>query len=103
MQYTSWKSFINPGKVHFEGLVHSLRYITDNKNLGLIYYAKIEDELLSDLLRQNIIKTENHLVVLYESIWKDCQDIVISIGAYIVFYQVGPIDNCKHVIVPIAQ
>ena len=25
----------NPGKVHFEGLVHLLRYIRDNNNLGL--------------------------------------------------------------------
>ena len=25
----------NPGKVHFEGLVHLLRYISDNKTLGL--------------------------------------------------------------------
>ena len=37
----------NPGKVHFEGLVHLLRYIRDNDNLGLIYYAKIEDAPLS--------------------------------------------------------
>ena len=25
----------NPGNVHFEGLVHLLRYIRDNKTLGL--------------------------------------------------------------------
>ena len=25
----------NPGKLHFEGLVHLLRYIRDNKTLGL--------------------------------------------------------------------
>ena len=25
----------NPGKVHFEGLVHLLKYIRDNKTLGL--------------------------------------------------------------------
>ena len=25
----------NPGKVHFEGLIHLFRYIRDNKNLGL--------------------------------------------------------------------
>ena len=29
----------NPGKVHFEGLVRLLRYIRDNKTLGLKYYA----------------------------------------------------------------
>ena len=25
----------NPGKVHFEGLIHLLRYIRDNKTLGM--------------------------------------------------------------------
>ena len=49
----------NPGKVHLEGLVCLLRYIRDNKNLGYIYYSKIEDAPLSDLLRQDRINTDN--------------------------------------------
>ena len=32
----------NPGSVHFEGLVHLLRNIRDNKILGLKYYADIK-------------------------------------------------------------
>ena len=31
------KLSVNPGKVHFEGLVHLLRYIRDNKTLVLNY------------------------------------------------------------------
>ena len=58
----------NPGKLHFEGLVHLLRYIRDKKNLGLKYYAKIENAPLSDLFRHTIIKTEDQLMVLYGSI-----------------------------------
>ena len=38
------KFFSNPGKVHFEGLVHFFRYIRDNKNLGLKYYADLNDD-----------------------------------------------------------
>ena len=41
----------NPGKVNFEGLIHLLRYIRDNKTLGLIYYADINDAPVTDLLR----------------------------------------------------
>ena len=41
----------NTGKVHFDGLVHLLRYIRHNNNLGLKYYTKIEYVPLSDLLR----------------------------------------------------
>ena len=28
----------NPGKLHYEGLVHLLRYVRDNKSLGLKYF-----------------------------------------------------------------
>ena len=33
----------NPGKVHFEGLVHLLKKIRDNNTLGLKYYADLND------------------------------------------------------------
>ena len=33
----------NTGKVKFEVLVHLLRYIRDNKTLGLKYYADMND------------------------------------------------------------
>ena len=49
----------NPGKLHFECLLHILRYIRDNKTLGLKYYYDIDDEPLSDLLIQASINTEN--------------------------------------------
>ena len=56
----------NPGKVHFEGLVHLLRYIRDNKKLGLRYYSNIEDTPLSELLIQASIKADNQWMVFYD-------------------------------------
>ena len=53
----------SPGKVNFEGLVHLLIYIRDRNNLGLKYYAKIEDAPLSDLLGNYIIITDNQLTM----------------------------------------
>ena len=52
----------NPGKVHFEGLVHLLISIRDNETLGLNYYSDMNDSPLYDLFRQASIKTENQLV-----------------------------------------
>ena len=52
----------NTGKVHFEGLVHLLRYIRDNKTLGLKYYADLNHAPVTDILRQANIKTKNHLM-----------------------------------------
>ena len=59
----------NPGKVQIEGLVHLLRYVWDNKNLGLKYYAKIEDTFKSYILIHAIIKNENQLMMFYDSRW----------------------------------
>ena len=49
----------NPGNVPFEGLVHLLRYIRGKKNMGLNYYAKLEDAPLSDLLKMVRTNTKN--------------------------------------------
>ena len=71
----------NPGKVHFEGLVHLLRYIRENNTLGLKYYADMNDAPVSDILRQASIKTENHLMAFSGYIWQDCIDNGRSTGA----------------------
>ena len=75
------------GRVHFEGFIQLLRYIRDNKNLGLKYYAKIEDEFLAELLRQASIKTENQLMASYDYFYTDCPDTCRITGVHIVFYQ----------------
>ena len=93
----------NPDKVHFEDLVNLFIYIRYNNNMGLRYCSKIEDAPLSDLLRQARIKTDNQLIVFYDSIYHDYPDIGRSIGAYTVFYQVETIDNFTHVPGPVPQ
>ena len=93
----------NPGKVHFEVLIHLLIYIRDNKTLGLKYYADLNDAPLTDLLRQSNIKTKNHLMDFSDSSWQDCPDTGRSTGAYIIFYKGGTIYHGTHVPVPVAQ
>ena len=93
----------NNGKVYFERLVHLLRYIRDNKNLGLKYYANLNDALVTDLLRQANIKTINHLMDFSDSSFQDFPDTGRSTGAYIIFYQGRPIDHGTHVPGPVAQ
>ena len=86
-----------PGKVHFEGLVHLLRYIRYNKTLGLKYYSDVNDATVTGLLRQASIKTENHLMDFSDFSWQDCPDTGRITRAYIIFYQGGPIEHGKHV------
>ena len=91
----------NPGKVKFEGLAHIFRYIRDNKTLGLKYYANINDAPVSELLRQDSIKTDNHLTNFSNYSWQDIPDTGRSTGAYIIFYRGGPIDHGTHVPGPV--
>ena len=93
----------NPGKVHFEFLVHLLRYIRYNKALGLNYYSYMNDAPVSDLLRQASIKTENQLMDLSDSSWKCFPDTGRSTVAYIIFYQGGTIGHVTHVPGPVSQ
>ena len=93
----------NPSKVQFGVLVHLLRYIRDNKNLGLNYYSKIEDAFMSDILRQVSINTNNQLMIFSDSIWNYCIDTGRSTGTYILFYQGVTIDHCTHVPGTVAQ
>ena len=79
----------NTGKVYFEGFIHLLRYIRENKTLGLKYYADLNDEPVTDLLRQANIKTKNHLMNFSDSSWQDFPDNGRSTGAYIIFYKGG--------------
>ena len=89
------KFLANPGKRHFEVLVNLLRYIRDNKTLGLKYYTDMNDVPVTDLLRQASIKTENHLMAFSDSSWQGCTDTGRSTGAYIIFYHVGQLTMAK--------
>ena len=93
----------NPDKVNFESLVHLLRYIRDNKTLGLYYYDDMKDAPLSDLLRKASINTENKFMDFSNSSWQYFPDTGRHTGAYNIFYQGGTIDNGRYVTVPVSQ
>ena len=58
---------------------------------------------VSDLLRQASIETKNHLMDFSDFSWQDFPDTGRSIGAYIIFFQGGPIEHVTHVPGPVAQ
>ena len=80
-----------------------LRYIKENKTLGLNYYVDMKGAPLSVLLRQATNKTENQLIVFSDSILQYCPDTGRSTIAYIIFYQCGSIDHVTDVPGLVAQ
>ena len=58
---------------------------------------------LSDLLRQASVKTDNQLMVFFDSIQRYCPDTGRNTGEYNIFYQGGSIDHGTHVPKPVAQ
>ena len=70
-------------------MVHLLSYIRDNKTFVLKYYADMNDAPVTDLLINNSIKTENHLMDFSDSSWQYCPDTSRITGAYIIFNQGG--------------
>ena len=71
--------------------------------MGLKYYKDLNDAPVTDLLRQANINTKNHLMAFSDYSWQDFTDTGRSTGAYIIFYQGGPIDHSTHVPGPVAQ
>ena len=69
----------------------------------LKYDTNINDALVSDLLRQASIKTENHLMDFSDSSWQDCPDTGRSTVEYINIYQGSPIEHVTHVPGPVYQ
>ena len=64
--------------------------------MGLKEYVDLNDAPVTDILRQ-----ANYGFT--DSSWQGCPDTGISIGAYNIFYQGGPIDHGTHVPIPVAQ
>ena len=67
------------------------------------YYDDNNDAPLSDLLKQAIINTENQLMAFSDSSWQYFPETNRSTGAYIIFYQDGPIGHGTHVPVPVSK
>ena len=71
--------------------------------MGLKCYADMKDASLYELLIQDIIETENQLMVFSDYRCQYCPDTGRSIGAYITFYQGGPIYHATHVPATVSQ
>ncbi|MGH7954596.1 MAG: reverse transcriptase domain-containing protein, partial [Gloeomargaritales cyanobacterium] len=93
----------NPGRQHFEGLIHLLGYIRDNPHFGIKYYSNLVDAPVTKLLQDRNINIKRDLFAFSDSSWQDCPDTARSTGSYLIFYQGGVIDHSTFVPDPVAM
>ena len=65
----------NPGNLHFEGLLYLLKYISENKTLGLKCCADTKYAPLSDLFKQASIGTKNQFIAFSGYSWQYLQTL----------------------------
>ncbi|MGH7973945.1 MAG: reverse transcriptase domain-containing protein [bacterium] len=93
----------NPGKSHFEALIHLLGYIRDNASLGLRFYSNLEEAPVTKLLKEHNITPRRALFSFSDSSWQDCPDTGRSTGSNVIFYQGGVVDHSSFVPGPVAM
>ena len=93
----------NPGRMHFQALMHMLHHVRCNHTNGLTYYSDPARAPISELIfSQNIHPTESTFYVFADSSWQDCPDTGRSTGGYHIFYQGGIVDSAMTFPTPVA-
>ncbi len=91
-----------PGRNHFEALLHLLRYLRDNDNLGLQYYSNIQEAPLTKMLTTQNVSDQHLFYGFSDSSWNDDQDSGRSTGCFIITYMGGIVDHSSNLPDPVA-
>jgi hypothetical protein len=92
----------NPGKKHFEALIHLLRYLRDNPNLGVTFYSDEKRSPIYQSLMENNIVPRGPLFAFSDSSWNDDIDTGRSTGCYLIIYMGGVVDHSSNLPDPVA-
>jgi len=91
-----------PGKVHYDALVHLLRFLRDNNNYGVRFFADYTTSPLFQHLQTHGMPTDQQLIVMSDSSWNDNVDTGRSTGCFLIFYMGGIIDHSSNMPEPVA-
>jgi len=91
-----------PGKLHFEAIVHLLRYLRDNSLYGVRFYSNIADAPIYQMLLNQKIEEKHPFFWFTDSSWNDDPDHGRSTGCFIITYMGGIVDHSSNVPDPMA-
>jgi hypothetical protein len=90
------------GKIHFQALIHLLRYLRDNSLYGVRFYSHISDAPIYQMLLSHSIEERHHFFGFTDSSWNDDPDHGRSTGCFIITYMGGIVDHSSNVPDPVA-
>jgi len=91
-----------PGRVHFNVLLHLLRYLRDNLLLGIRFYSDLFRAPLIKTLEMKEIKQQHAFFGFSDSSWNDDVDTGRSTGCFILMYMGGIVDHSSNTPYPVA-
>jgi hypothetical protein len=91
-----------PGRVHFDVLLHLLRYLRNNTLLGIRFYSDLFRAPLIKMLETQEIQQHHTLFGFSDSSWNDDTDTGRSTGCFILTYMGGIVDHSSNMPDPVA-
>ena len=92
----------SPGRVHFEVLIHLLRYLRDTAYLGIKFYSNFAEAPLLHALSSQNIHQHHPFFGFSDSSWNDDPDTGRSTGCFIITYMGGIVDHSSNMPDPVA-
>jgi len=93
----------NPGRKHFQYVIHLLQYIKSNTRYGLRYYSDYKESPVHQFMKESEVPVNGHIFGMHDSSWQDCPDTGRSTGCYFNFISGGIVDFNTFVPSPVAM
>jgi hypothetical protein len=91
-----------PGRNHYEALLHLLRYLRDNAQLGIKFYSDLSRAPLVAMLKSQKIEQTQPFFGFSDSLWNNDADSGRSTGCFIITYMGGIVDHSSNMPDPVA-
>ena len=92
----------SPGRVHFNVLIHLLKYLRDNVYLGIKFYGNFMESPMLQALQSQHISQSHPFFGFSDSSWNDDADTGRSTGCFIITYMGGVVDHSSNMPDPVA-
>jgi len=91
-----------PGRVHFEAMLHLLRYLRDYPNAGIHFYNDYVNAPMTKALIAENVWVSHPFFGFSDSSWNDDIDHGRSAGCFIITYMGGVVDHSSNLPDPVA-